>query len=98
MTASPAGRPPTRVILGSRSAPGPPDDLIRAHPGSPRLAGLPDFFAWPLPGPFEGHVRVSRRGVRVGPELEEILHLQAAAAQQPDHVAVAEVELHRLIA
>jgi hypothetical protein len=27
----------------------------------------------------------------------QILDLKAAAAQQPDHVAVAEVKLHRLI-
>jgi hypothetical protein len=33
----------------------------------------------------------------LGPELEEILDFQAAAAEQPDHVAVAEVEFHRLI-
>ncbi len=36
-------------------------------------------------------------GAGLGPELEQILHLQAAAAQQPDHVAVTEVEHRRLI-
>ena len=38
-----------------------------------------------------------RGGARRGLELEEVLDLQAAAAQQPDHVAVAEVELHGVV-
>ena len=59
--------------------------------------GLPDFLAWPLPRPFEGDERVPGGGARLRPQLEEIFHLQAAASQQADHVAVAEVELHRLI-
>jgi hypothetical protein len=33
-------------------------------------------------------------GARAGPELDEVLDLQAAAAQQADHLAVAEVKLH----
>src|SRR5208282_6779623 len=65
--------------------------------GSGGFPGLPDFFARPLPGPFEGDERVPGGGARLRPQLEEILHLQSAAAEHPDHVAVAEVELHRLI-
>jgi hypothetical protein len=34
---------------------------------------------------------------RVTLELNEVLHFQAASTQQADHVAVAEVKLHRLI-
>src|SRR5258706_16301008 len=61
------------------------------------LAGLPDFPARPLPGPFEGGERVRGGRAGRGSDLDQILDLEAAAAQQPDHVAVAEVELHRLV-
>jgi hypothetical protein len=64
---------------------------------SAEFAGLPDFFAWPLPRPFQGRQRISCGSTWPGPELEGILDFQAAAAKQPDHVAVAEVEFHRLI-
>src|SRR5271170_7958003 len=37
------------------------------------------------------------RGSGRRPDLDQVLYLEAAAAQQPDHVAVAEVELHRLV-
>src|ERR1700735_3298660 len=61
------------------------------------LACLPDFLTRPLPGPFERDEGVAGHCPRVGPELDEVCDLQAAAPQQPDHVAVAEVKLHRLI-
>lgn len=61
------------------------------------FAGFPDFFARPLPGPFEVGERVRCRGAGLGSQFEKILDFQATAAQQPDHVAVAEVKLHRLI-
>src|ERR1017187_2230917 len=64
---------------------------------SAEFAGLPYFFAWPLPRPFQGCQRISCGSTWPGPELEEILDFQAAAAEQPDHVAVAKVEFHRLI-
>lgn len=48
-------------------------------------------------GPFERHVRIPGGSPGLGPDLMQILDLKAAAAQQPDHVAVAEVKLHRLI-
>src|SRR6516225_11802980 len=67
-----------------------------AHSGA--LASLPDFFAGPSPGPVEGDERVPGGGVGAGAEFEEILDFQAAVAQQPDHLAVAQVELHRLVA
>jgi hypothetical protein len=62
-----------------------------------RFAGLPDFFAWPLPGPVKRDERVPGFCSRFRPELDEVLYLQAAPPQQADHVAVAEMELHRLI-
>jgi DNA-binding PadR family transcriptional regulator len=62
-----------------------------------RFAGPPDFFARPLPGPVERDERVPGFCFWLRPELNEVFHLQAATPQQADHVAVAEVELHRLI-
>jgi hypothetical protein len=64
---------------------------------SERFADLPDFFAWPLPGPFKRDERVPGSGTRLRPELDQVLHLKAGASQQPDHIAVTEVELHGLI-
>src|SRR5436190_1840002 len=61
------------------------------------LAGLPDLLARPLPGPLDGGQRVRCDGTGAGPELEEVLDLKPAAAEQPDHVAVAEVELDRVV-
>jgi hypothetical protein len=49
------------------------------------------------PGPFKRDERVPGGGAQLRPELNQVLHLQAAVAQQPDHVPVAEMELHRLI-
>jgi hypothetical protein len=65
-------------------------------------AGLPEtswvlVFTGPLRGPFERQVRIPGGSPGLGPRLMQILDLTAAAAQQPDHVAVAEVKLHRLI-
>ena len=50
-----------------------------------------------MPRPFKRDEWVPGGSFWLGAELEEVLDLQAAAAQQPDHVAVAQVELHRLI-
>jgi len=41
--------------------------------GSAGLAGFPDFFARPLPGPLEGNERAPSASARFTPELEEIL-------------------------
>src|SRR5260370_20544216 len=62
-------------------------------PGSGRLDGPPDLLARPLPGPVEGRERVRGARVRRRPQFEEVLDLQAAPAQQPDHVAVTEAEV-----
>src|ERR1022692_4210869 len=67
-----------------------------ASPGSVWLSGLPDFLAGPLPGPFEAGQRVPRGRVWPGLDLDEVGHLETAATQQPDHVAVADVELYRV--
>src|SRR5262245_17830719 len=61
------------------------------------LAGLPDFLAGPPPGPFEGGEGVRGRGAGRGPYLDQVLDVEPAPAQQPDHVAVTEVKLHRLV-
>src|SRR5579863_1086603 len=63
-----------------------------------RSAGFPDFLAGPLPGPFQAGQRVPGGRIRRWLDLDEILDLETAAAQQPDHVAVADVELHRVSA
>src|SRR5215471_16105339 len=61
------------------------------------LAGLPDFLARPLPRPFEGGERVRGGGAGRGPHLDQVLDVETAPAQQPDHVAVTEVKLYRLV-
>src|SRR5215470_18342833 len=67
------------------------------RPRSGSLAGFPDFLARPLPGPVQRGELVAGGGARLGLQLDEIFDLKTAAAQQPDHVAVPEVEFHRLI-
>ena len=54
------------------------------------------FFAGPLPGPFEGGDRVPGGRARRGLDFDEVGDFEAAAAQQPGHVAVTDVELHRV--
>src|SRR5690348_4145485 len=63
---------------------------------SVRFPCFPYLFAGPLPGPFQAGERVLGGRSRRGPQLDEVLDLEAAAAQQPDHVTVADVELHRV--
>src|ERR1700728_5017504 len=61
------------------------------------LACLPDLFARRLPSPLDRGQRPARRRPGRGPQFQQVLDLEAAAAKQPDHVAVAEVELHRVV-
>ena len=64
-----------------------------------RICGLSRLLRTAIAVPLiEGNEWVTRGGTRLRPKLKEILHLQAAAAKQPDHVAVTQVELHRLFA
>jgi hypothetical protein len=65
--------------------------------GPARSAGLPRLFARPLPSPFHGHEPVPDGSATPGPELAETGHLQAADAEQPDHIAIKQAELRRLI-
>jgi hypothetical protein len=51
------------------------------------LAPLSCLLELPLPRPFQGCQRISCGSTWPGPELEEILDFQAAAVEQPDHVA-----------
>jgi len=62
-----------------------------------RFAGLPDFFAWPLPGPVKRDERVPGFCSRFRPELDEVPYLQAVPPQQADHVAVAEMAVSVVI-
>src|SRR6185503_9132968 len=62
---------------------------------SPGLTRPPDFLGRPLPRPLgtgERPVAVWRRAFR-RLELDQVLDLEAIRAQQPDPVAVAEVEV-----
>src|SRR5215472_7889646 len=64
---------------------------------SGKLARFPDFFAGPLPSPCESGERMRGGGAGQGPQFQQILHLHAAPAQEPYQVAVAEMELHRVV-
>src|SRR5437588_7007265 len=83
--------PSARSSTGRRVIGDPPAARLQ-----PRFPGFPDFLAGPLPGPFQAGQRVLAGRARRRLELNEVLDVEAAAAQQPDHVAVADVELHRV--
>src|SRR5260370_1423821 len=58
-------------------------------------ARLPDLLDRPLPGPPRGRVCEGRVGCALGSEdFDHVLDLEAAGAQQADHVAMAEMEVH----
>src|SRR3989442_10527646 len=67
----------------------------RAESRRPRsgLPNLPDVFAREIACPLEGREIVGGRGVRVGPELDQVLHKEAGAAEQADPLAVGELPL-----
>src|SRR5436309_14058855 len=68
---------------------------LYAAPPSRRLACYPDVLRRPLACPlFRRKSRVTvRLGILRGLDLDEIQHLEAVRAQQPDPVAVTKVEL-----
>lgn len=59
---------------------------------------LPDFFAGPFPSPFQGRDRMPAGRAERRLDLDKVADAEPAPAQQPDHVAMADVELHRVAA
>src|SRR5688572_14594287 len=61
------------------------------------LASLPDFFAWPVPCPLRGDDGKARRRPFRRLDLDQVGNLEAVGPQNPNPVAVAEVEVDRAI-
>src|SRR5262245_36797032 len=57
----------------------------------------PDLFRRPAMSPRGGHVGISRDAVGRRPQLDQVEHLQAAVAKEPDPLADGQRELHRLV-
>src|ERR671935_1084995 len=69
----------------------------RMRSGSRALARHPDLLARPAPRPRDGDEGIAGGRACWWPQLDEVLHLEVMPTQEPDPVAVAKVELDRLV-
>src|SRR5208283_4111147 len=95
-----APRPPARIDGGSSLVARYGNDRkgnaavqqSRLVPSAP-FAYLPHFFARPFPGPLESQVRISCGRSLQRPHLDQIFDFETRASEQPNPVAVRQMEL-----